>query len=127
MATDRITYTLYVHPYLFTRNSQPVPAKEIADKLANILESQTAAQLEEIFSQQEWGIRLAGDLPESVKEKITALKIDGLDLRQNYSRFYPHKEMAAEVTGYVNQDSSRRPQAGIEYTQHQLLERKPIS
>ena len=35
--------------------------------------------------------------------------------------------MAAEVTGYVNLDSSRTPQAGVEYTQNQLLERKPIS
>ena len=32
LATDRITYTLYVHPYLFRRNSQPVPAEEIAGK-----------------------------------------------------------------------------------------------
>ena len=55
------------------------------------------------------------------------MQIDGLDLKQNYTRFYPHKEMAAEVTGYVNRDSRRLPQAGVEYTQNQLLERKPIS
>ena len=127
LATDRITYTLYVHPQLFKRNSQPVPAKEIADKLAEILGDRTSEELLEIFGQQQWGIRLAGDLPESAKEKIAALQIDGLDPRQNYTRFYPHKEMAAEVTGYVNRDSSRTPQAGVEYTQNQLLERQPIS
>jgi cell division protein FtsI (penicillin-binding protein 3) len=55
------------------------------------------------------------------------MQIDGLDLKQNYTRFYPHKKMAAEVTGYVNRDSSRSPQAGVEYTQNKLLERKPIS
>ncbi len=127
LATDRITYTLYVHPYLFKRNSQPVAATEIADKLAEILGNKTSEELLNIFAKQDWGIRLAEDLPESAKEKIAALQIDGLDLKQNYTRFYPHKEMAAEVTGYVNLDSSRTPQAGVEYTQNQLLERKPIS
>ena len=127
LATDRITYTLYVHPYLFKRNSQPVPAEEIAQELSDILGNKTPEEFLAIFKKQDWGIRLAGDLPESVKEKITAMQIDGLDLKQNYSRFYPHREMAAEVTGYVNLDSSRTPQAGVEYTQDKLLERKPIS
>lgn len=127
LATDRITYTLYVHPHLFKRNSQSVPAEEIAADLSDILENKTPEELLKIFGKQEWGIRLAGDLPESVKSKISALQIDGLDLKQNYTRFYPHKEMAAEVTGYVNRDSSRTPQAGVEYTQDKLLERDPIS
>ncbi|MEM6611171.1 MAG: penicillin-binding protein 2 [Cyanobacteria bacterium P01_C01_bin.72] len=127
LATDRITYTLYVHPHLFKRNSEPVPPIEIATKLSEIIGNKTPEELVKIFSKQDWGIRLAGNLPESVKEKISAMQIDGLDLKQNYTRFYPHKEMAAEVTGYVNRDSSRSPQAGVEYTQNKLLERKPIS
>ena len=127
LATDRITYTLYVHPYLFKRNSQPVPAEEIAQELSDILGNRTPEEFLNIFKKQEWGIRLAGDIPESAKEKIAAMQIDGLDLKQNYSRFYPHREMAAEVTGYVNLDSSRTPQAGVEYTQNRLLERDPIS
>ncbi len=127
LASDRITYTLYVHPQLFIRNSTPVPAEEIAEELAKILANKTPEQLVKIFEKQKWGILLADNLPESVRDKIKRLKIDGLDLKQNYSRFYPHREMAAEVTGYVNRDSSRRPQAGVEYTQHKLLERKPVS
>ena len=127
LATDRITYTLYVHPHLFKRNSEPVPATEIATKLSEILGDKTPEELLKIFAKQDWGIRLAGDLPESVQEKITAMQIDGLDLNKNYTRFYPHKEMAAEVTGYVNRDSSRSPQAGVEFAQNKLLEREPIS
>lgn len=127
LASDRITYTLYVHPKLFIRNSVPVKAEEIAAELAAILGNKTPEELLEMFEKQQWGIRLADNLPESVRDKINRLKVDGLDLTQNYSRFYPHQEMAAEVTGYVNRDSTRRPQAGVEYTQHQLLERKPIS
>ena len=127
LATDRITYTLYVHPHLFKRNSQSVPPAEIASQLADILGNKTAEELLKIFAKQDWGIRLAGDLPESAQEKIAAMQIDGLDLKKNYTRFYPHKEMAAEVTGYVNRDNGRTPQAGVEYTQNKLLERKPIS
>ena len=127
LATDRITYTLYVHPELFTRNSQPVPAPEIADKLAEIIGNKTSEELLEIFAKQSSGILLAEDLPESAREKIAALQIDGLDMEQNYTRFYPHREMAAEVTGYVNKENSRTPQAGVEYTQNEILERQPIS
>ncbi len=127
LATDRITYTLYVHPHLFKRNSQSVPPAEIASQLADILGNKTTEELLKIFAKQDWGIRLAGDLPESVREKIAAMQIDGLDLKKNYTRFYPHREMAAEVTGYVNRDTGRTPQAGVEYTQNKLLERKPIS
>ncbi|MEM7594855.1 MAG: hypothetical protein AAF383_25730, partial [Cyanobacteria bacterium P01_A01_bin.83] len=127
LATDRITYTLYVHPHLFVRNSQPVPAAEIAEQLASIIGNKTKEELLTIFAKQDWGIRLAGDLPESAKAKIAKMQIDGLDLKKNYTRFYPHREMAAEVTGYVNRDTTRTPQAGVEFTQEQLLQRSPIS
>ncbi|BAZ45483.1 peptidoglycan glycosyltransferase [Chondrocystis sp. NIES-4102] len=127
LATDRIVYTLYVHPFLFKRNSQEVPAEEIAQKLSEILGTHTPQELVDIFSKQSGGILLAEDLSESTKEKIAALQIDGLDLMQNYKRFYPHREMVAEVTGYVNRDNTRTPQAGVEYTQNKLLERQPVS
>ena len=127
LATDRITYRLYVHPNLFKRNSTVVPAKEIAEDLAEILKTQTAAELEELFQKRKSGILLADDLPESVKDKITRLRIDGLDIRPHYSRLYPHEEMMAEIVGYIKKDSSRTPQAGIEYTQNHLLQRQQFS
>jgi cell division protein FtsI (penicillin-binding protein 3) len=127
LATDRITYELYVHPHLFKRNDVEVPAAEIAEDLAKILSDRTAPELLAMFEKQDWGIRLSGNLPESVKDKIAALQIDGLDLKQHYSRFYPHQEMVAEVVGYVNRDSQRLPQAGVEYTQESLLKRSSIS
>ena len=124
LATDRINYQLYVHPALFIRNSTPVPPEEIAQKLAAILKTQTPEELLKQFGKPG---PLANNLSESVVPKIQALRIDGLDLRKNYSRFYPHQEMAAEVVGYINKDSSREPKAGLEYTQNNLLERQPVS
>ena len=127
LATDRITYELYVHPNLFRRNSKPVPPEEIANNLADILQTKTPEEFLAIFSKKGTGIRLATNLPESVRDKITQLRIDGLDLRPHYSRIYPHEDMVAEIVGYINQDLNRSPQAGIEYTQNNLLQRKQSS
>ena len=127
LAVDRITYELYAHPYLFKRNLDKVPPEQVAEKLAEILENKTSEELLKHFSQRDRGIPIAKNLPESVKEKIEKLRIDGLDLTQNYSRFYPYEEVSAEVVGYVNRDRQRRPQAGVEYTQQKLLERPELS
>ena len=127
LATDRITYELYVHPNLFRRNSKPVPPEEIANNLADILQTKTPEEFLAIFSKKGTGIRLATNLPESVRDKITQLRIDGLDLRPHYSRIYPHEDMVAEIVGYINKDLNRSPQAGIEYTQNNLLQRKQSS
>jgi cell division protein FtsI (penicillin-binding protein 3) len=127
LATDRISYELYAHPYLFKRNAQTVSPQEVAEQLAEILETETPEKFLQMFSQRDRGIRIASNLPESVKQKITRLRIDGLDLVQNYGRFYPYQEMVAEVTGYVNRDKKPLPQAGIEFTQQKLLERPELS
>ena len=127
LAVDRITYELYAHPYLFKRNLDIVPPQEVAEQLAAILENKTTEELLQQFSKRDRGIRIAKNLPESAKEKIDKLRIDGLDLTQNYARFYPYEETSAEVVGYVNRDRQPRPQAGVEYTQQKLLERPELS
>ena len=124
LATDRINYQLYVHPALFRRNSKPVPPEEIAQSLAAILEGYTAEELLQLFGKPG---PLVKNLSESVVPKIQALQIDGLDLRKNYARYYPHQKMAAEVVGYINKDSNREPKAGLELTQNNLLEQTPIN
>lgn len=127
LATDRITYDLYAHPALFTVYSQDIDPKKVAKELAQILPEYTPEQLSEIFEQRKTGIKLASDLPESVREKISQLKIDGLDLQKRYSRFYPYEDMVAEILGYMNRDRYPLPQAGVEYTQQQLLKRPEIT
>lgn len=124
LATDLINYELYVHPALFIKNSKPVPPEEIAQSLAAILETHSPEELLQQFGKPG---PLVKNLPESVVPKIRALQIDGLDLRKNYARYYPHQEMAAEVVGYINKDSSREPKAGLELTQNNLLEPQAIS
>ena len=127
LATDVITYRLYIHPHLFVRNQKPIPAEEVAGKLATILETRTKAEFLTYFKDKKnRGVPLAEKIPESAVRAIKALHIDGLDLRKQYSRAYPYREMTAEIVGYINEGEDRQPQAGVEYTQNSLLARQPI-
>ncbi|MBE9129650.1 MULTISPECIES: peptidoglycan D,D-transpeptidase FtsI family protein [unclassified Coleofasciculus] len=115
LAVDRRVYTLYAHPKLFKSSKQ-----QVAVTLAPILgKSQT--ELEKLFNQQASGIRLSYTLAEEVADQVARLNMDGLEMIQQYSRLYPQQDLAADVVGYVDVD--HRGQAGIEYSQEDLLER----
>ncbi|AHJ26640.1 Cell division protein FtsI [Peptidoglycan synthetase] [Nodularia spumigena CCY9414] len=115
LAVDRPVYTLYVHPKLFNRSNQ-----QMAERLAPILDK-TPAELVKTFESQKSGITLASALPEVNAGRVRSLRLNGLELIQKYSRYYPQKNVVADVVGYVNID--RRGQAGVEYSQEKLLER----
>lgn len=120
LATDALMYTLYVHPKLFK-----IPNIEMANKLSVILGNQTPDQLVKRFEQRRSGIKLATRLSESQATKIKDLKLDGLELEQQYARFYPQDDMVAEVVGYT--DGDHRGQAGVELSQRDLLERNALT
>lgn len=127
LATDVITYRLYIHPQLFSRNHQQVSSQEVAENLSSILGTRTKEEFLAYFADKtKKGIPLPEKISESTVKKIQALRIDGLDLRTQYTRVYPHQEMVAEVVGYINEDTQRQPQAGVEYTQDKLLARQPV-
>jgi cell division protein FtsI (penicillin-binding protein 3) len=120
LATDRLIYTLFVHPKLFSK-----PPEEIADRLAKILGDKTSQELRDRFKQKETGIRLSVNLTEDTAQQIRQLRLDGIELNEQYSRFYPQQEMMAEAIGYV--DGEYEGQAGVEYSQRKLLERESLS
>jgi len=115
LATDRPAYTLYAHPKLFK-----ISKGEMAASLAPIL-GKSATDLEKRFNQKSSGIRIGYALTEEVADRIARLQANGLELIQQYSRLYPQQDLAADVVGYVDVD--HRGQAGVEYSQEDLLER----
>ncbi|MEA5626695.1 penicillin-binding protein 2, partial [Nostoc sp. UHCC 0251] len=115
LAIDRPVYTLYAHPKLFEKSNE-----EIAERLAPILAKDTA-DLVKTFQSKKSGIILDPALPEEIIDRVTSLRLNGLELIQKYSRFYPPDDLVSDVVGYVNID--RRGQAGVEYSQEKLLER----
>jgi cell division protein FtsI (penicillin-binding protein 3) len=122
LATDRLTYTLFVHPKYFEATKKiPNPTDYIAKELAGILEGFTPEQLLQKFKEQESGIKLATRLNESQAIKISRLGMGGVDLEKDYTRYYPQDDMAAEIVGYV--DGEHQGQAGLELSQAEILER----
>jgi cell division protein FtsI (penicillin-binding protein 3) len=116
LATDRLVYTLFVHPKLFS-----LPKEEISKKLAEILSDRTPQQLLEQFNKRDTGILLASNLPEDSAEQIRKLRLDGIELEKRYSRFYPQQEAISEAIGYV--DREYKGQAGVESSQRNILKR----
>jgi cell division protein FtsI (penicillin-binding protein 3) len=119
LATDKLTYSLYAHPKYFQKSPE-----EIAQALAPLLKVNLQTLIEKL-NRQGTGILLVKDLDESTIKPFKALKLDGVDLIESYTRFYPQNELSADVLGYV--DRERQGQAGLELSQRKLLERDLFS
>ena len=127
LAIDRQVYTLYAHPKLFKQSKA-----EIAASLAPMLPIELTpgntpeTELLRRFNLGESGITIADSLAQEVADRINRMQIknspvEGLELLRQQQRFYPQQELAADVLGYV--DGERKGQAGVEYSQQNLLER----
>lgn len=121
LAFDQQIYTLYAHPVLFKS-----PPEEIAQQLAGVvvrtdLSSPTTQELLNLFNVAQSGLKVADGLSEQVRRRILRLQIDGLELVPERRRLYPQQNLAADVVGYV--DKEGRGQAGVEYSQENLLKR----
>jgi cell division protein FtsI (penicillin-binding protein 3) len=124
MAADQPSYTIFAHPRLFKQDKTAISKSETAEALSPILQVSQESLLAR-FEKQPSGILLGTRLSQEVRDRIVALKNDGLEVQQSmqdYRRIYPQEEMAAEVLGYV--DLSYNAQAGVERSQQQLLKRE---
>lgn len=115
LAIDRPVYSLYAHPKLF------IESKEVIATKLGVLLNRPPADLVQQFNTRNSGIRISPALPEEIAEKISALRLNGLELNLEYSRLYPQQNLVADVVGYVDLD--RRGQAGVEYSHRELLQR----
>jgi len=126
LATDHLTYTLFVHPKYFEPTEKiPNPTEYVAKELAVILDGFTPEQLLQKFKEKDSGIKLATRLNESQAVKISNLGMGGVDLEKQYTHYYPQDEMAAEIVGYV--DGDHQGQAGLELSQKEILERDTLT
>ncbi len=121
LATDKLVYILYIHPNQFKQSKEATAAI-----IAPILET-TEQELLKKFNQKS-GIRLISNLTEDAAKKIISLRLDGLDIRETYSRKYPYGNLVSEVVGFVNfrnvneETIKAKGQAGVEYTYQKQLE-----
>ncbi|MBE9186580.1 penicillin-binding protein 2, partial [Microcoleus sp. LEGE 07076] len=127
LAIDRQVYTLYAHPKLFNHTKAEI-ASSLAPMLPIELSPGTTPETELLrrFNLGESGITIADSLAQEVADRVGRMQIknslvDGLELVRQQQRFYPQQELAADILGYV--DGERKGQAGVEYSQQNLLER----
>ncbi|MEG4395216.1 penicillin-binding protein 2 [Microcoleus sp. BROC3] len=127
LAIDRQVYTLYAHPKLFNHSKAEIAAK-LAPMLPIELSPGTTSETELLrrFNLGETGITIAESLAQEIADRVAQIQIkdspvDGLELVRQQQRFYPQQELAADILGYV--DGERKGQAGVEYSQQNLLER----
>jgi cell division protein FtsI (penicillin-binding protein 3) len=140
IAIDRPSYTLYARPKYFSQDifakgkskkatNVKIAPLDMAQRIAPILGKQPEEVRAKFYDKQgkirEKAVLLGNGLGENIKNRIQALKLEGLDISQgelDYTRFYPQEDMLASVLGYINQD--RKAPAGVERSQSAILERK---
>ncbi|MEM7725931.1 MAG: penicillin-binding protein 2 [Cyanobacteria bacterium P01_A01_bin.45] len=115
LAVDRPVYTLYAHPNQFSKSKN-----EIAGFLSPIINQDREALVTK-FDKRNSGIFIVSNLPEATADKLSSLRLNGLELIQKYSRYYPKENLVADVVGYI--DSDRRGMAGVERSLKKWLER----
>ena len=113
LAVDRVVYTVYAHPMLFSRSRE-----EMAETLAGLL-AQPQENLLARFQEQETGIQVAVDVSEELAERMRGMRLDGLELLPSQQRFYPQQALMSQLVGYINLEGD--PQAGLEYALQEKL------
>lgn len=119
LAVDQVVYTLYAHPRLFNLSTP-----EVAARLSPLLDTSVSALVGQ-FGQRPTGIRVVDGLSEETRDRISALRLDGLELHPQQQRFYPQQQLFAPIVGFVNLDG--QPQAGLEITYQDQLSMVPAA
>jgi cell division protein FtsI (penicillin-binding protein 3) len=93
------------------------PAHKLAE-LARLLEMSEAELRKKLDSDRSF-VYLKRQVEMDVVEKIASLKIDGLDTRKEYKRFYPQGEVMTHMVGFTNVEDVG--QEGMELAQQKTL------
>ena len=124
LAIDQPAYTLYAHPKLFPEQPSAPEYASSKDETAAILAKLLGRPKNDLLSRlnsADSGILIEFALSEDIYDQVQALNNNGLELIRHQQRLYPQQDLFADVVGFVDVD--RQGQAGVEYSQQNLLER----
>ena len=124
VALDEERYRLWLHPRYFNLpGDAPTlirPPADVAARLAPLL-ALTEAEILKRIGDRPSGIKLVEGLDPETASTIRSAGISGVDLESYPHRIYPQGDLFANVVGFLNQD--REPQAGLEQSRHNDLQR----
>ena len=128
IALDEERYRLWLHPRYFNLpGDDPThirPPADVADRLAPLLSMSPETILQKIGDRPS-GIKLLEGLDPETAASVRAAGISGVDLESYLHRVYPQGELFANVVGFLNQE--RVPQAGLEQSRHDDLQRHELA
>lgn len=127
---DHIRGTLYDRNYkelavslprvsVFARSRELQSMEAAAESLAPVLETDAATLLQKLQG-NELRIWLAKGISQQQEDAVKALKIPGVYLHKEHSRYYPQKNVAAHLIGFVQDDIGL---AGAEYNYDRLVQK----
>ena len=124
IALDEERYRLWLHPRYFNLpGDAPTlirPPADVASRLSPLLALSEQEILKRIGDRPS-GIKLIEGLDPETASTIRSAGISGVDLESYPHRVYPQGNLFANVVGFLNQD--RQPQAGLEQSRHDELQR----
>ena len=124
VALDEKRFRLWAHPryFNFPGDDPELIRKpsDVASKLSGLL-SIPIAELIQRLGNRDSGVKIAEGLDIESANEIRSLGISGLDLEAYPQRLYPQGSLFANVVGFLNMD--RVPQAGLEQSRHEDLQR----
>jgi len=124
VALDEERYRLWLHPRYFNLpGDAPTlirPPADVAARLAPLL-ALTEAEILKRIGDRPSGIKLIEGLDPETASTIRSAGISGVDLESYPHRVYLQGDLFANVVGFLNQD--REPQAGLEQSRHNELQR----
>ena len=124
VALDEERYRLWLHPRYFNLpGDAPTlirPPADVAARLSPLLALSEQEILKRIGDRPS-GIKLIEGLDPETASTIRSAGISGVDLESYPHRVYPQGDLFANVVGFLNQE--RQPQAGLEQSRHDELQR----
>jgi cell division protein FtsI (penicillin-binding protein 3) len=120
-----------VPAYAIVATPREISATERAktiDELCQALSDCSASDREELratlsTSRSFAYVRRSGAVSPSQAERLRGLKLKGIALMPDTQRYYPNRELAAHVLGFVGQEN--RGLAGIEFADDELIRGQP--
>jgi cell division protein FtsI (penicillin-binding protein 3) len=120
LAVTRDVDSIFVDPSAF---DSPRARDHAADLLARVLKMERRKVLEKLSQPEKRFVWLKRRVDEPAAARVRALALDGVELVKEPKRFYPQRELAGHVLGFVGEEAG---QEGLERELDPLLRGKSI-
>ena len=119
LATNEKLYLVYAVPKIIQETSKP---EEVALKLEPILGISKDELISRLTKPEDLYEPLKHEISDEDKSKIEELKIPGIEFQPESKRFYPEKNLASHILGFVGYvDDQKKGQYGIEGYYNDIL------